>query len=132
MSRKQKSPVKSKHSLTKPSTSTSVTCTRKTSISVKSKVNAVGTCSHASEKPGRKTKMSVCAKKALFSDTINKSNKDLCTVCKKEAPRDDLGMIQCDLCDSWTHVSCIPNDHEYDQSAIICDDVEFYCHICVT
>jgi len=36
MSRKQKSTVKSKPSLTKPSTSTSVTCTRKTSISVES------------------------------------------------------------------------------------------------
>jgi hypothetical protein len=71
----------------------------------------------------------VKAKKALSFTAGSKS--DQCLVCKK-LTEDPDGWVQCDICDSWIHVSCIPKDHDFDHAALTLETVEFFCHICVT
>lgn len=39
-----------------------------------------------------------------------------CVVCKM-LTEDELGWVQCDLCDSWLHAACIPDNHDYDKKA---------------
>jgi hypothetical protein len=70
------------------------------------------------------------AKKVLIFDASCNTKSDHCAVCKKISEDPD-GWVQCDICNSWIHVSCIPEDHDYDKAALTSEGVELFCHLCV-
>ena len=65
-------------------------------------------------------------KKCLVFDTKS----DICVICKLQT-EEEQGWIQCDLCDRWLHVTCIPDDHVFDKNALSQENEDFYCHLCV-
>jgi hypothetical protein len=73
------------------------------------------------------------AKKSCSSSMTTKT---LCIGCDESWEDDeemglDTKWIQCDECDMWLHQGCIPDDHEYDQAALVeGSDVLFVCHVC--
>ena len=57
------------------------------------------------------------------------SETEHCFVC--HADESEPGdWIQCDLCQKWEHILCIPAEHPWDKDAVVEESVEFICQLC--
>ncbi|XP_062605485.1 uncharacterized protein LOC134267284 [Saccostrea cucullata] len=93
----------------------------------KRKVNKPSKGSSKSNK--RVLKSSSTANPILSSASTSSLASDVCFVCHADESVPGL-WIQCEKCQRWEHIACIPDDHQWNRDAISQESVIFICQIC--